>query len=1053
MRKFVCVLLVGILLLVGDVAAAKQWVSRDGRFSVEAELLTVDGEQVVLRREDGTVIRVPLERLSLADVKYVQEALQAAGLTPSAAGAAAAGNAPPQETHPEPAPAQKTPVPAGPPLAQPGVSDWQAAPDPPAQGFDLGPDAKVEIALRVDYSSPFVLYPATPSPFVLLAPDENDGDRQLYDLREKKAVGTIEVELGHSDKLALSPDGRYLAYHNYSTRGMVRIWSFAAGEFLKPLDLPNRSSRVGFLGFAGSKRVVVGDASEKAYLVYDVEAGRQCGTIPAEPALDDGGHVLSPAGNYLVVHSLGNRPMAIYDTRNGARAGILEKRTEFFIGPKALMFSPDGRELAAFFPANAGVLIQVWDMADGSTTLTHNLPQDPISQLGILSSRNRPYQWLADRSGWLLSGVAVLDRETGKIVWQDREAINAIDGVLPRQIVDADRMLSFQKGDKTQTLRLVSIPKDAIAKSRDLVVAGGTAADAGLPPLTPVDMKGVQEITLEPASWEYRPAVPALPPDALPQGRIPLGNGFFNDGRTFFSRPDAARVAVGEIINAANAAWKSSSQLPQACHLYDLQSGEQAARFDVPFPTEFIDLSPDGRLGLFRIDRDKDRLDIWDLASGRHVVGFRPFEAEDDRDRKIDWAGFIDENHLIAVSGMGRFVAFKIPECRAVYRSQNAYYHCAGMTRNRRTTVMMSGNTPHFVDALTGSSMGTLPDIESEKIVILPRASFSPDENRLAVISTLDEGCLLVVWDLADRSVLMQSEFPFKTYGLVWCGSNHVLMYRSLGSDKAETLVDVKQGLVVWNYEVQDGSFVFSSPDQRCWFISRDGSGSQRRLAAVELPDREVAARLAELQLPDPLIGPNAAVTLQTRIENPPQAIPPGWANLENLDESLYQHFSRRLQDKGVEVVAHSDARLVVGIKQEKLEETMSVNRLFGPSEKLLISATLLVPYVAVVDSGGNRIWSKLPGRRDMKPGNLDDCPSGMDKETYLRLYQWEQATAWLRSVEIPCPLYHPSVHRGFGESVISPGGTEIRRSPSPTQMKPQHKTANVQRGGSNPAS
>ncbi len=99
------------------------------------------------------------------------------------------------------------------------------------------------------------------------------------------------------------------------------------------------------------------------------------------------------------------------------------------------------------------------------------------------------------------------------------------------------------------------------------------------------------------------------------------------------------------------------SPLPQACHLYDLRTGEPLAQFDVPFPAEFVDLSPDGKLGLFRIDRTKDRLDIWDLENGQHVLGFRPFDESGGQDRQVDWARFIDENHVITVSGMGRLVA------------------------------------------------------------------------------------------------------------------------------------------------------------------------------------------------------------------------------------------------------------------------------------------------------------------------------------------------------------------------------------------------------------
>jgi hypothetical protein len=166
------------------------------------------------------------------------------------------------------------------------------------------------------------------------------------------------------------------------------------------------------------------------------------------------------------------------------------------------------------------------------------------------------------------------------------------------------------------------------------------------------------------------------------------------------------------------------------------------------------------------------------------------------------------------------------------------------------------------------------------------------------------------------------------------------------------------------------------------------------------------------------------------------------------LNEGLYLHFSKQLKDRRVDVVDRSDVRLIVGIEQRKVEETMGVRRLFGPSEQILISATLVIPYVVVLDSSGNRVWSKFPSENDLKPVDLDDCPNGVDKETFMKIHQWEQAAVWLRSVKIPYPLFHPSVHRGFGESLVTPQGTQIRRSPSPVQIKPQNKTARVSCGG-----
>ncbi len=144
MRGLIHVVLMGGLCFAFERADAREWVSRDGRFTVEAELLTVEANQVVLRREAGSVIRVPMERLSLGDVKYVQEALQAASLTTPpdkapTAGAEAAPSKTAAGASPQPSVGPAEPEPNGPPLAQPGSAQWQAAPDPAHPGFDLEP--------------------------------------------------------------------------------------------------------------------------------------------------------------------------------------------------------------------------------------------------------------------------------------------------------------------------------------------------------------------------------------------------------------------------------------------------------------------------------------------------------------------------------------------------------------------------------------------------------------------------------------------------------------------------------------------------------------------------------------------------------------------------------------------------------------------------------------------------------------------------------------------------------------------------------------------------
>lgn len=57
---------------------ARKWTARSGGFSVEAELVDFRDGHAVLKKEDGTEVSVPLSKLSLADVRYIESVIKAA---------------------------------------------------------------------------------------------------------------------------------------------------------------------------------------------------------------------------------------------------------------------------------------------------------------------------------------------------------------------------------------------------------------------------------------------------------------------------------------------------------------------------------------------------------------------------------------------------------------------------------------------------------------------------------------------------------------------------------------------------------------------------------------------------------------------------------------------------------------------------------------------------------------------------------------------------------------------------------------------------------------
>ena len=65
-----------ITCLAVSTGVAREWSDNTGRFRVEASFVEVDGDEVVLRLDDGNrLLNVPLRRLSAADQAYVEEQL------------------------------------------------------------------------------------------------------------------------------------------------------------------------------------------------------------------------------------------------------------------------------------------------------------------------------------------------------------------------------------------------------------------------------------------------------------------------------------------------------------------------------------------------------------------------------------------------------------------------------------------------------------------------------------------------------------------------------------------------------------------------------------------------------------------------------------------------------------------------------------------------------------------------------------------------------------------------------------------------------------------
>ena len=1030
--------LTGCLFLLASPAEARTWTSRDGTHTVEAELVDFQDGKVVLRREDGSLIRVALSDLSLGDVHYVHEALEAAGRElgegPSAKASTRRSSRP-------------TVHKGEPPLTRPGSGKWRAAVDPPALPLELPSSAEISLRIPLEHGKPLILYPSTPSPFVVLGHGRYGGRPQVWDLRTGEMAGEIRGEPGMPDHVAASPDGKHLAIFSLGTMRTVRIWSFETGKAVHELELGERFASVSWLDFAGPNRLIAAVSAEQACLVWDVHTGEQITKIDAYPTPRREQIAISPGGAYLAMNVKLNS-LQIMDTRNGEEAGniVLEPSGgRGMLRADGLAFSPDGKELAGWFTEGGGAALLVWNAANGRLAVEHRFPENPLTGLMLTTYQGRPLEWFADRSAWLVRGGAVFDRESGGPLWVEPRDPQRIYRA-PRRFVDAERMLDVIGNRESQTLRLVPIPKEKIAASGEVVRAGGTTADVGLPPITVAELLKAKKVVLRGrvGDWHYRPREFGLPPGIVDKGPLALEEKCAEVRQIVFSRPgDAAKMLVGSYSQEkARSSPESISMQVHACRVYDLESGEQTARFEVPFATELKDFSPEGELGLFCAGQAKERLDVFHLADGRHVAGFRPYHQLDRSWRRIRWAALVDENHLLTTNIPGTLVLWSLPECKAVYSMALGVAASTFLSPDRGTLVASIGEHVYLLDPSEGKTLGMLPAVASTAPKAMTRAAFREDGARLAGLYYEDDTLLLAIWDLSSGTLLSQLMLPFQGFGVTWCGPEHVLIHHTGRSDSLNefnqcSLVDVERNVVLWTYQLPSGKHAAAVPDGRHWFVSGATPLGVAQLSALSLPDREASRLLTEAEIPEPLVGPGQGVALRVEVLEAPQSKAARREGFSDLEPRLTRAFTQRLADQGIRVDGLGRATVRITLKELTEEATIGYRSLLFRRGMIVLATKDVYAEVAIVAPDDRVIWVESESVREARGDGLENRPPEMALSDFIRLQKWKQAVAWLSQVNVPVPIYEPEVYRGLGESTLSPSGAKTIRVPSKPGRKP----------------
>ncbi len=901
---------------------------------------------------------------------------------------------------------------------------WAARLDPPAQG-PATPSVK-------SFTIPFppslgnggeITYPTTPSPFVVLGKNFFDNDsRQVWNLATKTLVGTFRGKLGLDDKtLALSPDGAYLA--GKQTHGnSVEVRASKNGRVARSFDLDGPF--LDFIDFAAGDRLVHGRLADAKLRVGDIKSGDKVCELAMAGKAERQGVALSPGRNYLAAASWSDGMLRVYDLADGklVAEGPTPRVNGLVARCSGLSYSPDGSELAGLFEHFGTYRVVAWKADDGKTAADFDLGKD-IQRPNFYDAEG--IAWFPDGSAWLVLGHAIVDRQAGKKVWTlpfDNAKLKAG----PRRFLDDSTALVVTTSP-AKALVTAEVPRDKVAAGARIVRSGGSASDASLPPIKPADWSGAKRNPAagKPGGWAVKPAAPAEPP-RLTSRLVPLGAKAEDIRALLFPGPGSSEVFVVETPNPPGRGNGSEGQ-PRKVERIDLATGKSLGRVDLPVVSNPIAVSPDGSMLLLREAAARDRLDVY-TASGRPVVGWRPYEKESGDDRAVLWADFLDAKRVLTINAGGTLALWSVPECQAIHAVDDAFQGMPALGPDRRLLAGHDGGGLRVLDAETGLSQGHSSVKKSRGPRLQAKATaFRADGARIDV-QFIDGS--VTAWDLATGEVASEYRPVVGLPGgtLAWEGADHLLIDN-------RSLLDLRSKRQVWEYAGASAGAV--GPDGRHWFAARGLPGKEGgTLLTLALPDPE--AERAEALMADPkapsVIRPGAKVSIRLDMGGPPR-------DAAGYRQGLLDALAGKLKANGLTLVedaapAHKgpapvrvgfvrlagpDARLVLATREVDTGKTIQYRTLGRGRAVQVVKLVDIACEMTLVDSVGSVPVGSYTA--PMQPfGFVLRMPAGeTDPELYLKKLQWDRIKAWALN---PGPPYF--VARDGNDVVTLPGRTDL---------------------------
>jgi WD40 repeat protein len=528
--------------------------------------------------------------------------------------------------------------------------------------------------------------------------------------------------------------------------------------------------------------------------------------------------------------------------------------------------------------------------------------------------------------------------------WSDKSGKFKIEATLVK--VDGANVILMRSDQKE-----VPVPLDKLSDADKKYVAdyqagkaldgkpekssGGEEAERTLLPLTKTDLNSAKFIEIDGTpEWTYQPDMGAKP--ALVQNaRVSLQNVEWGSHATkLFLLPEQKKAFV--IFGIGHGPWEKS--VVQAC---DLARGKLEGVSTFPEGEKPLAVSPDGKYVLARTDKFHhgtkgelrlyaregkkiDQVACWqpynhhrspfpsaaerrrDLSRAKSRARGNagpmaeaeetPEEADEANERPelgfeadVEWAEFIDPNHILTMSHGGELAMWKAPEIEPLYVIKGRISQPALSPGMKFLAVAVKQGIA-IMRAADGEPAGLIPlaaDNSSGSI------AFRPDGRRLALVQG-GQWSRVRVWDLESQEVARDFAVKDVTAGWMtnatWVGEDHLLT--------GSTVIDLVRRVPIWRYNLFSKAWQFYG--DKAWYVNEGLGRDTKVLTSAKVPPKEAVDAVAKFK-PEDLLLVRPGLEVEVDLQG---------GNADDLEKAR-EAVHKRLEENDMRVVPQSKVKLV----------------------------------------------------------------------------------------------------------------------------------------------